>query len=77
MPQKFCIPKVFLHAKIVACGMKGGECIYVVVETKRERDVFSVCVVRLKAKQEEWLEAQQSFNKLWRDQLEKYYLKVR
>ena len=47
------------------------------METKRERDVFSVCVVRLKAKQEEWLEAQQSFNKLWRDQLEKYYLKVR
>ena len=31
---------------------------------------------RLKAKQEEWLEAQRSFNKIWRDQLEKYYLKV-
>lgn len=30
---------------------------------------------RLKAKQEEWLEAQKSFNKTWRDQLEKYYLK--
>ena len=39
-----------------------------------------VCVLitfycRLKAKQEEWLEAQKSFNKTWRDQLEKYYLK--
>ena len=30
---------------------------------------------RLKSKQEEWLEAQKSFNKAWRDQLEKYYLK--
>ena len=30
---------------------------------------------RLKSKQEEWLEAQKSFNKTWRDQLEKYYLK--
>ena len=30
---------------------------------------------RLKSKQEEWLEAQKSFNKMWRDQLEKYYLK--
>ena len=31
---------------------------------------------RLKAKHEEWLEAQRSFNKIWREQLEKYYLKV-
>ena len=38
---------------------------------------FCVCVTcRLKVKQEEWLEAQRSFNKLWREQLEKYYLKV-
>ena len=35
-----------------------------------------MCGYRLKSKQEEWLEAQRSFNKLWRDQLEKYYLKV-
>ena len=33
-------------------------------------------LVRLKSKQEEWLEAQRAFNKTWRDQLEKYYLKV-
>ena len=32
---------------------------------------------RLKAKQEEWQEAQRGFNKVWREQLEKYYLKVR
>ena len=39
----------------------------------------NVCIIpstrSLKAKQEEWLEAQKSFNKTWRDQLEKYYLK--
>ncbi|XP_064388294.1 paired amphipathic helix protein Sin3a-like isoform X2 [Halichondria panicea] len=34
-----------------------------------------VVLKRLKSKQEEWLEAQKSFNKTWRDQLEKYYLK--
>lgn len=31
--------------------------------------------VRLKAKEEEWREAQQGFNKLWREQYEKAYLK--
>ena len=31
---------------------------------------------RLKAKQEEWQEAQRSFNKIWREQHDKYYLKV-
>ena len=38
-----------------------------------------VCVVdgRLKAKEEEWREAQRQFNKIWREQLEKFYLKVR
>ncbi|GAB6032055.1 Paired amphipathic helix protein Sin3b [Chamberlinius hualienensis] len=30
---------------------------------------------RLKAKEEEWREAQKNFNKIWRDQNEKYYLK--
>ncbi len=35
-----------------------------------------VVLKRLKGKQEEWVESQQSFNnKTWRDQLEKYYLK--
>ena len=32
---------------------------------------------RLKAKDEEWKEAQKQFNKIWREQNEKYYLKVR
>ena len=31
--------------------------------------------LRLKLKQEEWLDAQRSFNRVWREQLEKYYLK--
>lgn len=31
---------------------------------------------RLKAKEEEWRESQRQFNKIWRDQNEKYYLKV-
>lgn len=31
--------------------------------------------LRLKAKEEEWREQQRSFNKTWREQNEKYYLK--
>lgn len=34
-----------------------------------------VFVCRLKAKEEEWREAQQGFNKIWREQYEKAYLK--
>ena len=33
-------------------------------------------VIRLKAKEEEWRAAQRLYNKVWRDQNEKYYLKV-
>lgn len=33
------------------------------------------CPHRLKAKEEEWREAQQGFNKIWREQYEKAYLK--
>ena len=43
--------------------------------TPTEHPIFHM-FDRLKAKQEEWLEAQRAFNKTWRDQLEKYYLKV-
>ncbi len=32
-------------------------------------------LLRLKSKQEEWYEAQKQFNKIWREQLERYYLK--
>lgn len=35
---------------------------------------FSV-LIRLKTKEEEWREAQRGFNKIWREQNEKYYLK--
>lgn len=34
-----------------------------------------VDLYRLKAKEEEWREAQQGFNKIWREQYEKAYLK--
>lgn len=36
---------------------------------------YRVCLCRLKAKEEEWREAQQGFNKIWREQYEKAYLK--
>jgi len=32
---------------------------------------------RLKTKEEEWRDSQRQFNKIWRDQNEKYYLKVK
>ena len=35
----------------------------------------ALCVLRLKSKEEEWREAQRNFNKIWREQNEKYYLK--
>lgn len=34
-----------------------------------------VVLKRLKNKEEEWREAQKGFNKIWREQNEKYYLK--
>ncbi len=37
--------------------------------------VVPVVLKRLKGKQEKWVEAQRSFSKSWRDQLEKNYLK--
>ena len=37
--------------------------------------MFNVFHCRLKAKEEEWREAQRNFNKIWREQNEKYYLK--
>lgn len=48
-----------------------------IVEGLKKSPAVAVPIVlkRLKAKQEEWLEAQRAFNKHWREQLEKYYLK--
>ena len=34
-----------------------------------------VSLSRLKMKEDEWREAQRGFNKIWREQNEKYYLK--
>lgn len=41
----------------------------------RWHPITRVCLCRLKAKEEEWREAQQGFNKIWREQYEKAYLK--
>uniref|UniRef100_G1TZ09 Sin3 C-terminal domain-containing protein n=1 Tax=Oryctolagus cuniculus TaxID=9986 RepID=G1TZ09_RABIT len=48
-----------------------------IVESLKKNPVTAVPVVlkRLKAKEEEWREAQQGFNKVWREQYEKAYLK--
>lgn len=39
------------------------------------KNSLCVCLLRLKIKEEEWREAQRGFNKIWREQNEKYYLK--
>nr|XP_023418397.1 paired amphipathic helix protein Sin3b isoform X2 [Cavia porcellus] len=48
-----------------------------IIESLKKSPVAAVPVVlkRLKAKEEEWREAQQGFNKIWREQYEKAYLK--
>ncbi len=54
-----------------------GEKAHDIIDGMKQSPNVAVPIVlkRLKAKQEEWREAQRSFNKTWRDQLEKYYLK--
>ncbi|XP_043946674.1 paired amphipathic helix protein Sin3b [Protopterus annectens] len=48
-----------------------------IIESLKKSPATAVPVVlkRLKAKEEEWREAQQGFNKIWREQYEKAYLK--
>ena len=48
-----------------------------IVEGLKKNPVVAVPLVlrRLKAKEEEWREAQKGFNKRWREENEKYYLK--
>jgi len=48
-----------------------------IVEGLKRNPVVAVPLVlrRLRAKDEEWREVQKNFNKIWRDQNEKYYLK--
>lgn len=37
--------------------------------------VVPIVLKRLKLKEDEWRESQRSFNKIWRDQVERFYLK--
>ncbi|XP_054889239.1 SIN3 transcription regulator family member Aa [Poeciliopsis prolifica] len=48
-----------------------------ILEGLKKNPAVSVPIVlkRLKTKEEEWREAQRGFNKIWREQNEKYYLK--
>ncbi|KAI4502495.1 hypothetical protein M0802_002407 [Mischocyttarus mexicanus] len=48
-----------------------------IIEGLKKNPMVAVPVVlrRLKSKEEEWREAQKGFNKIWREQNEKYYLK--
>ncbi|XP_062511637.1 paired amphipathic helix protein Sin3a-like isoform X2 [Corticium candelabrum] len=48
-----------------------------IIEGLKKNPSVAVPIVlrRLKAKEEEWREAQRQFNKIWREQLEKFYLK--
>ncbi|XP_043231433.1 paired amphipathic helix protein Sin3b-like isoform X2 [Amphibalanus amphitrite] len=48
-----------------------------IMDGLKRNPIVAVPVVlrRLKAKQDEWREAQKGFNKIWREQNEKYYLK--
>ncbi|XP_057664954.1 paired amphipathic helix protein Sin3b isoform X1 [Diorhabda carinulata] len=48
-----------------------------IIDGLKRNPAVAVPVVlrRLKAKEEEWREAQKGFNKIWREQNEKYYLK--
>ncbi|XP_077187617.1 paired amphipathic helix protein Sin3b isoform X2 [Paroedura picta] len=48
-----------------------------IIESLKKNPLTAVPVVlkRLKAKEDEWREAQQGFNKIWREQYEKAYLK--
>ncbi|XP_019864517.1 PREDICTED: paired amphipathic helix protein Sin3a [Amphimedon queenslandica] len=48
-----------------------------IIEGLKRNPAVAIPIVlkRLKSKQEDWLDAQRQFNKMWREQLEKYHLK--
>ncbi|XP_053172449.1 paired amphipathic helix protein Sin3a-like isoform X2 [Scomber japonicus] len=54
-----------------------GDKAHDIIDGLKKNPAVSVPIVlkRLKIKEEEWREAQRGFNKIWRDQNEKYYLK--
>jgi paired amphipathic helix protein Sin3a len=64
-----------IHRKAIhrIYGDRGSD----IIEGLKRNPSVAIPIVlrRLKAKQEEWLEAQRSFNKIWREQHDKYYLK--
>ncbi|XP_054279983.1 paired amphipathic helix protein Sin3b isoform X2 [Macrosteles quadrilineatus] len=66
-------PTIHQRALMRVYGDKGPD----IIDGLKKNPVVAVPVVlrRLKAKDEEWREAQKGFNKIWREQNEKYYLK--
>lgn len=76
-----CATCVALFAHLVPCGVVCriyGDKAPDIIDGLKKTPAVAVPLVlkRLKAKEEEWRESQRQFNKIWRDQNEKYYLKV-
>lgn len=48
-----------------------------IIEGLKRHPVIAIPIVlkRLKTKEEEWRESQRNFNKIWREQVERFYLK--
>ncbi|TGZ43780.1 Paired amphipathic helix protein Sin3a, partial [Temnothorax longispinosus] len=68
-----CSPTIHQRAIRRIYGDKAPD----IIEGLKRNPAVAVPVVlrRLKTKEEEWREAQKGFNKIWREQNEKYYLK--
>ena len=66
-------PTIHIRAIRRIYGDKASE----IIEGLKRSPMVAIPVVlrRMKAKEEEWREAQKGFNKIWREQNEKYYLK--
>ncbi|XP_011305627.1 paired amphipathic helix protein Sin3a isoform X2 [Fopius arisanus] len=68
-----CSPTIHQRALKRIYGDKAAD----IIDGLKKNPTVAVPVVlrRLKSKEEEWREAQKGFNKIWREQNEKYYLK--
>jgi paired amphipathic helix protein Sin3a len=66
-------PSIHLRAIRRIYGDKAGD----IIEGLKKNPAAAIPVVlkRLKSKEEEWRDAQKGFNKVWREQNEKFYLK--
>ncbi len=66
-------PTIHIRAIRRIYGDKASE----IIEGLKRSPLVAIPVVlrRMKAKEEEWRDAQKGFNKIWREQNEKYYLK--